>query len=42
MHTRIAIANMLLEQAKPVLRIVDDPPVYSGDGRLAAMVEVSD
>src|SRR3546814_18971330 len=32
--TRIALADMLLEQGKPVSLILDDPTVYSDDARL--------
>lgn len=38
--TRIAFADMLLEQGKPVSLILDDPLVYSDDGRLDAMIEI--
>lgn len=38
--TRIAFADMLLEQGRPVSLILDDPLVYSDDGRLDAMIEI--
>lgn len=38
--TRIAFADLLLEQGKPVSLILDDPLVYSDDGRLDTMVEI--
>lgn len=38
--TRIALADMLLEQGKPVSLILDDPLVYSDDARLDTMVEI--
>lgn len=38
--TRIAFADMLLEQGRPVSLVLDDPLVYSDDGRLDAMVEI--
>lgn len=38
--TRIAFADLLLEQGKPVSLILDDPLVYSDDGRLDAMIEI--
>lgn len=38
--TRIAFADMLLEQGKPVSLILDDPLVYSDDGRLDTMIEI--
>lgn len=38
--TRIAFAEMLLEQGRPVSLILDDPLVYSDDGRLDAMIEI--
>ena len=38
--TRIAFADMLLEQGKPVSLIFDDPLVYSDDGRLDTMIEI--
>lgn len=31
---------MLLEQGRPVSLVLDDPLVYSDDGRLDAMVEI--
>lgn len=37
---RIAFADMLLEQGKPVSLIFDDPLVYSDDGRLDTMIEI--
>ena len=40
MLTRIAFADMLLEKGKPVSLVLDDSLVYSGDGRLDAMVEI--
>lgn len=38
--TRIAFADMLLEQGKPVSLILDDPLVYSDDARLDKMIEI--
>ena len=38
--TRIAFADLLLEQGRPVSLILDDPLVYSGDARLDLMVEI--
>ena len=38
--TRIAFADMLLEQGRPVSLILDDPLVYSDDARLDLMIEV--
>jgi len=38
--TRIAFADLLLEQGKPVSLILDDPLVYSDDGRLDMMIEI--
>jgi len=38
--TRIAFAEMLLEQGKPVSLILDDPFVYSDDARLDMMMEI--
>jgi uncharacterized protein YhaN len=38
--TRIAFAEMLLEEGRPVSLILDDPLVYSDDGRLDAMIEI--
>lgn len=38
--TRIAFADMLLEQGKPVSLILDDPLVYSDDARLDIMIEI--
>lgn len=38
--TRIAFADMLLEQGKPVSLILDDPLVYSDDTRLDTMIEI--
>lgn len=38
--TRIAFADMLLEQGQPVSLILDDPLVYSDDARLDLMVEI--
>lgn len=38
--TRIAFAELLLEQGKPVSLILDDPLVYSDDGRLDTMIEI--
>ncbi len=38
--TRIAFADMLLEQGKPVSLILDDPLVYSDDARLDTMIEI--
>jgi len=38
--TRIAFADLLLEQGKPVSLILDDPLVYSDDGRLDSMIEI--
>src|SRR3546814_16869282 len=35
--TRLAFADMLLEQGMPVSLILDDPLVYSDDGRLDLM-----
>lgn len=38
--TRIAFADMLLEQGRPVSLILDDPFVYSDDARLDLMLEI--
>lgn len=38
--TRIAFADMLLEQGRPVSLILDDPLVYSHDARLDLMIEI--
>ena len=38
--TRLAFADMLLEQGTPVSLILDDPLVYSDDGRLDLMTEI--
>lgn len=38
--TRIAFADLLLEQGRPVSLILDDPLVYSDDGRLDIMIEI--
>lgn len=38
--TRIAFADLLLEQGKPVSLILDDPLVYSDDGRLDTMIDI--
>ncbi|WP_420139879.1 AAA family ATPase [Sphingomonas sp.] len=38
--TRIAFADMLLAQGRPVSLILDDPLVYSDDGRLDLMIEI--
>lgn len=38
--TRIAFADMLLEQGRPVSLILDDPLVYADDARLELMVEI--
>ena len=38
--TRLAFADMLLEQGRPVSLILDDPLVYSDDARLDLMVEI--
>jgi len=38
--TRIAFADLLLEQGRPVSLILDDPLVYSDDGRLETMIEI--
>lgn len=38
--TRIAFADLLLEQGRPVSLILDDPLVYSDDGRLDTMLEI--
>ena len=38
--TRIAFADMLLEQGRPVSLILDDPLVYADDARLDLMVEI--
>ncbi|UNC16587.1 hypothetical protein FE249_20690 (plasmid) [Acidiphilium multivorum] len=38
--TRIAFADMLIEQGKPVSLILDDPLAYSDDGRLDTMIEI--
>jgi len=38
--TRLAFADMLLEQGAPVSLILDDPLVYSDDGRLDLMTEI--
>ena len=40
MLTRLAFADMLLEQGKPISLILDDPLVYSDDGRLDTMTEI--
>lgn len=38
--TRLAFADMLLDQGKPVSLILDDPLVYSDDARLDIMTEI--
>lgn len=38
--TRLAFADMLLDQGKPVSLILDDPLVYSDDARLDTMTEI--
>lgn len=38
--TRLAFADLLLEQGTPVSLILDDPLVYSDDGRLDLMTEI--
>jgi uncharacterized protein YhaN len=38
--TRIAFADMLLDQGRPVSLILDDPLVYSDDARLDLMMEI--
>jgi uncharacterized protein YhaN len=38
--TRLAFADVLLEQGQPVSLILDDPLVYSDDGRLDLMTEI--
>ena len=38
--TRLAFADMLLEQGAPVSLILDDPLVYSDDDRLDIMIEI--
>lgn len=38
--TRIAFADMLIEQGRPVSLILDDPLVYADDARLDLMVEI--
>lgn len=38
--TRLAFADVLLEQGRPVSLILDDPLVYSDDGRLDLMTEI--
>jgi uncharacterized protein YhaN len=38
--TRVAFADMLLEQGRPVSLILDDPLVYSDDARLDLMIEI--
>ncbi len=38
--TRLAFADMLLEQGVPVSLILDDPLVYSDDARLDLMTEI--
>lgn len=38
--TRLAFADMLLEQGMPVSLILDDPLVYSDDGRLDLITEI--
>ncbi|MEX7381185.1 ATP-binding protein, partial [Pseudomonas aeruginosa] len=38
--TRLAFADMLLEQGVPVSLILDDPLVYSDDTRLDLMTEI--
>ena len=38
--TRIAFADMLLEQGRPVSLILDDPLVYSDDARLDVMIDI--
>jgi hypothetical protein len=38
--TRLAFADMLLDEGKPVSLILDDPLVYSDDARLDTMTEI--
>jgi len=38
--TRLAFADMLLEEGRPVSLILDDPLVYADDTRLDAMIEL--
>ena len=38
--TRIAFADLLLDQGRPVSLILDDPLVYSDDARLDLMIEI--
>lgn len=38
--TRLAFADLLLEQGRPVSLILDDPLVYSDDARLDLMLEI--
>ncbi|KQM20826.1 AAA family ATPase [Novosphingobium sp. Leaf2] len=38
--TRLAVADMLLEQGRPVSLILDDPLVFSDDARLDLMTEI--
>jgi hypothetical protein len=38
--TRIAFADMLLEEGRPVSLILDDPLVYSDDARLDLMIDI--
>jgi hypothetical protein len=38
--TRLAFADMLLDQGKPVSLLLDDPLVYSDDARLDTMTEI--
>lgn len=38
--TRLAFADMLLDQGKPVSLILDDPLVYSDDARLDTMTDI--
>lgn len=38
--TRLAFADMLLEQGRPVSLILDDPMVYSDDERLDIMIDI--
>jgi uncharacterized protein YhaN len=38
--TRIAFADMLLEEGQPVSLILDDPLVYSDDARLDLMIDI--
>ncbi|WP_395396227.1 AAA family ATPase (plasmid) [Novosphingobium sp. BL-8A] len=40
MLTRLAFADMLLEEGRPVSLILDDPLVYSDDVRLDAMIDL--